>query len=264
MSATLDALAFSSLVAACVAGALVCAASLALGIPISPEVVILAAAGTLVVYNVDRLRDLEQDRLTSPARTAFIEEHRIAILALVVGSAVVAGGSALHLDARIWALCGGALALGLLHRRLKGIQVFKTGYQVAAWLAVVVGLPLLAAEPGDRPELAEVAYVVAVLGLSLIANFIVSDMDAAGSSEAALEPDAGAARRQRRARRAAILLSALAACLALAGSGPLPPLALVPAAEILALLLYRPDERYELVVVDGALALGGFGSLLVR
>ena len=50
----------------------------------------LAAAGTLVVYNVDRLRDLEKDRLTAPARSAFVERWRGPLLALTAAAAVAA------------------------------------------------------------------------------------------------------------------------------------------------------------------------------
>ena len=44
----------------------------------------LAAAGTLVVYNIDRLRDVDRDRLTCPARTRFVERWRSALTALTL------------------------------------------------------------------------------------------------------------------------------------------------------------------------------------
>ena len=62
----LDAVVFSSLWLALTAAALLVAASGALGATADPRAVGLAFFGTLVIYNLDRLRDLERDRATSP------------------------------------------------------------------------------------------------------------------------------------------------------------------------------------------------------
>ena len=65
-----DALAFSSLLPAGAAAALLGAAAAALSIPTPWASVGIAAAGTLVVYNVDRLRDVARDRSrTEPQAT---------------------------------------------------------------------------------------------------------------------------------------------------------------------------------------------------
>lgn len=75
MIALLDAVAFSSLWVAAAAGVLCAAASLAMGVPPLASVVGIAVTGTRVVYNVDRLRDLERDGLTTPHRSAFVARH---------------------------------------------------------------------------------------------------------------------------------------------------------------------------------------------
>jgi hypothetical protein len=62
----LDALIFSSLWGAAAVSALVAASSRAMGVEIAPDAVGLAFSGTLVVYNLDRLRDLDGDRCSSP------------------------------------------------------------------------------------------------------------------------------------------------------------------------------------------------------
>ncbi len=61
-----DALVFSSLWLAATAAALAAAASRGMGAPADLRAVALAAAGTLVVYNVDRLRDVDRDRFIAP------------------------------------------------------------------------------------------------------------------------------------------------------------------------------------------------------
>ncbi len=67
----LDALVFSNLWMTAAAGALIAAASRAMGTTIHPEAVGLAFAGTLVIYNIDRLRDLHRDQRASQDRSAF-------------------------------------------------------------------------------------------------------------------------------------------------------------------------------------------------
>ena len=39
------------------------------------------------------------------------------------------------------------------------------------------------------------------------------------------------------------------------------PLGLIPAAELAAILAYRPGERYRLIAIDGALAAGALGAI---
>ena len=66
----LDAVAFSSVWVAAAAGALCAAASLAMGVTPAFSVAGIAVSGTLFVYNVDRLRDFDRDRATTPQRSA--------------------------------------------------------------------------------------------------------------------------------------------------------------------------------------------------
>ena len=89
--ASVEALAFSAVLPASVAGTLVMVA----GFSLVGEALYLSAglafAGTLVVYNVDRLRDLERDRRSSPRRSAFVSQHSSLLVGLVVlGSAAAA------------------------------------------------------------------------------------------------------------------------------------------------------------------------------
>ena len=87
LARAVDAAVFSSAWLAAAAAGLVAASARAMEIPLDPRLLGLAAAGTLVVYNVDRLRDLERDRLTAPARSAFVERW---CDALVLGTGAAA------------------------------------------------------------------------------------------------------------------------------------------------------------------------------
>ncbi|MCA9512339.1 MAG: hypothetical protein KC560_16640, partial [Myxococcales bacterium] len=98
--AALDAIVFSSAWTGAAAVALTAAAARALGVEAPPAALALAFGGTLVVYTVDRLRDLERDRLTSPARSAFVARHRGALAAAVAIAAAASGAAALALPAR--------------------------------------------------------------------------------------------------------------------------------------------------------------------
>jgi len=247
----LDALLFSSVGAAGVASALVLAAGPALGVRPGSTALGLAFAGTLVVYNVDRLRDLQDDRRTAPERSAFVRSHGggLALLAALAG--LTAGSFALALGPVAWWLCGAVLELGLLHRRLKRLPGLKTLYVTGAWLAVVVGLPALTAAPVEDVR-AGVLWVSAVYAGAIGPNLMVSNLRDSENLAARAGP-----------RSVLRLARAIAACgvgIALFGPGAVRPLACVPLAELAALACYRPTERYGLAAVDGALALGAVAA----
>jgi hypothetical protein len=244
----LEALAFSGLWAGAVAAALTWAAGSAIGgtggLPRLGWACGLAAAGTVVVYTIDRLRDLQRDAATSPARSAFVSRHRVAMQGLAVGAALLCVPLALQLPQVIWAICGVVLGLGLLHRRLKDHERLAIGYVSLAWVAIVVGLPAVLA-PWSPARVAVFAVTAGCLGLAVASNAMASDLRG-------LPYDARAALTLRRARHLA-----LAGALVPIAFAPLRALALVGVAAWIALALFRPDERYGLIVLDGALLVGG-------
>ncbi len=245
----LDALAFSSVWLAAAGGALCAASSLAMGFPPALPVVAIACAGTLVVYTVDRLRDLERDRATTPARSAFVARHARVLTGLATAATLVALGLAGTLGTRPVLLLAPVLALGLAHRRLKRLPFAKAAYVAAAWLAVVVGLPAVVAA-GET----NLRWVAILLAAALLANAIASNVRDGEAAISRLGP-----RRPLRIARALAALGALA-------PPPVRPLAAVPAAILAALLGFRPSERYGLIVVDGALLAGALVAIgvLVR
>lgn len=245
----LDALAFSGLWIAAAAAALCGVAGLAMGVGILWPALAVAACGTLVVYDVDRLRDLQRDRLTAPARSAFVARHTRALRALCVAAGAGAIGLAPGLGARPVVLLACVLALGLAHRRLKDVPFAKAAYVSAAWLAVVVGVPALAAA-GER----HVGWIAATLGLALFANAVASSIR---DAEAAAARFGGV--RTLAAARAFAMAGVAAGALA---PGAVRPLAAVPLVTLMALARFRPTERYGLLVVDGALLAGAGLALL--
>lgn len=245
---TLDALAFSSLGAAAIAAALVFAAAAPMGAGRPWRAAALAFAGTLVVYNIDRLRDLERDRSSCPQRTEFIDRHRAGLTALCAGGGAAAASLILTTGVATWALCGTVLLLGLLRHRLEGFPQLKTLYLTLAWVAIAVGLPAFGA-----PEVQRVPWVVVVFAGALGANVVA--MGARGIDRFELGEAA------HRTLRKAGGLALGGAVVALAGPVELRPLVWIPLAELAAILGFRPSERYALLVLDGALFAGALPAV---
>jgi hypothetical protein len=239
----LDALVFSNLWMAAAAGALVAAASRAMETAIRPEAVGLAFAGTLVVYNVDRLRDLHRDQHASRDRSAFIAEHEHRLSALTG----VAAAASLYLGARAGWLAAlmllPVLGVGLSHRRLKRFENAKIVYIAASWTCVGVGLPAVLA-----PHVQGVQWIASILAATMLANVIAFNVRDEG------------ARIERVRRRHALQIARICAGVgvAIGAFAPSPSNALVaiPLATLLALVGYRPTERFSPLFVDGALLVG--------
>ena len=254
MRAVVDALAFSGMWVALAAATLTAAAGAALGCPAGAAVLVLAFAGTLAVYTLDRLRDVARDRATAPTRTAFVVRHRAGLAAAPLVASGVAAVAALRAGWAAAAVAAGVLGLGMLHRRLKRVLFLKPLYLTAAWVAVTVGLPALSA--ATPPLAARLAWVIAVQTLAVLANVIASNVRD-GEGAATLIGS-------RRALAVAQLVAGAGVAVALLGPVAVRPLAAVPLAMLVALAAFRDGERYGLVVVDGALLAGGVAALALR
>ncbi len=248
----LDALAFSSLLVAAAAAALAAAAGSVLTGRSQPLPAALAFAGTLLVYNLDRLRDLERDRASTPLRADFVAANRRALLGLAAVGGVVCvpllGSLVLRVGATPVLWLTPALVLGLLHRRIKHVPLLKPLYITTAWLLVVVALPAVA---GGAAR--EGAWVTAILAPAIFANAIASNVR---------DREAGAARYgPRLPLRVARLLAGLGCAAGVLAPAAARPLAAVAFATLAALVAFRDGERYGLLVVDGALLAGALVAL---
>jgi hypothetical protein len=246
VQAAIDAFSFAGLLVGLAAAALAATASLALGLAVRPAVVCVAFAGTLVVYNVDRVRDLQRDRATAPMRTRYLERHgrSIRIVTVLAGAVALAAGASLG-GAPV-ALLAACLALGLLHRRLKRVVYAKALYITTAWLAVVVGVPALSASAAV--PLGRVVWTALLLGAALLANATASSVkdEEAAAARHGVAPTLWLAR----------ALTAAAALASACAPSALRPLAWIPLATLVALLGFRASERYAALVLDGALLAG--------
>ena len=249
MSGAIDAIGFGNGVVAAAAAALAAAASRAMELRPDPWVLLLAASGTLVVYGLDRMRNVARDGAKAPLRTAWVERHRRTLLATTGFATACALTAGVLCGPRVIAVAAGVAALGLAHRRIKHLVFGKPAYLILSWTVVAVVLPL-ARDPGGR----HVAWVAGVVALAMWANVILSNLKDREGAAAFF----GA----RMARRAAFFWSLAGTGLALAGPASVAVLAPIPALTFVAVLFFRPSERYAVWAVDGALLAGSVVSLL--
>jgi hypothetical protein len=231
----IDALLFSGAWVALAAASLTAASFRVFGAPPQPPVVALAFFGTLAVYAIDRLRDLDRDRATSPLRSAFVARHQHALTAIALVAAIASVACAASAGPRAIQISAVVATIGLLHRRLKRLSALKPIYLVLAWLAVVVGLPAAIVAPA-----ANAGFAALVLVPALFANV--------------------AAPRSLVVARA---LALLGVALAVVAPSSVRPLGAVALATAVALLRFRRTERYGLGILDGALTAGALATLMV-
>lgn len=245
-----DAVAFSSLLAAAIGFALSMVSSLALAAPDRLHWALLTSTGTFVIYNLDRLRDTSRDASTAPDRTAFVERNRGPLTLAVAAASILFGGLLFAAPQRVILLCLGVGLVGLLHRRIKRASAFKALYVSLAWVAACVGFPWLAR--GGALLAADAAWAGGVLAATLIANLAASNVR---DGEAQFQPT-----RPERVlifARGSALLGIGLACLA---PPAIAPLGWIAAAELATLVRFQKNERYGLLVIDGALLLGSLAS----
>jgi hypothetical protein len=239
----LDALVFSNLWTAAAMSALVAASFRAMDVAIAPEAVGLAFSGTLVIYNLDRLRDLGRDRCGSPDRSAFVSAHESRLVGLATVAAAVAVFFAARAGAWAVAVLLPALGLGLFHRRLKRFENAKIFYIAASWTCVGFGLPAVVARSAH-----DLGWVAAIVSASLFANVCAFNVR---------DERTGAARIGRpRALWVARLCAGFGIALGAFAPFPANTVVAIPLATLLALLAYRPSERFSPLFVDGALLVG--------
>ncbi len=219
-----------------------------MGLPFPTRAGGLVFCGILLVYNLDRLRDLERDRLTSPRRSAFIERCRKLLWILVLFSAL--GASLLLLNApwRVQLIAVAVLLLGFAHRRIKRLAYFKELYLSAAWLLGILGLP--ASYATGAQHLSQCAWV---LGPALLAN----DMAASLRDSEGITKRIGCGPTLQWSR----VIALLGVGVGVFATESVQPLTAVPALTALALFSYRPGEAYGFLAVDGALFAGALIAL---
>ena len=143
LSRAVDLFLFSGLCPAAVAAAFVAVCHEALfggAAPMPWSAITLAAAGTLVVYTLDRLRDLSEDGLSSPARTDFVRRNATLLMTFCGLALGISALTAWQQPPLAWLFLALAFGLGVFHRRLKGHPTFGILYVAAAWVAIPIAV----------------------------------------------------------------------------------------------------------------------------
>ena len=247
--------AFSSGLAAAIGASLTLVAARALEAPGSRLWALLAASGTFIVYNLDRLRDVEQDRKSSPLRTAYIERNRERLYVAVGFAALALAAGLLNTPIPVIALLAVIGSIGLFHRRLKGFTQLKAAYVSVAWAAACIGMPWIA----SGRDLGAGAWISAILLPTLAANLVASNLGDEGFGD--LDVD-DSPRHRILDLRSARAFCAFALVVALVAPADFRPLLWIPVCEGIALAGYRPEELYRAIVVDGAILLGALASFI--
>ena len=141
------------------------------------------------IYGLDRLRDVARDGARSPLRTAWVERHRRALVAMTALAALGALVAGWLCGARVVAVAAGVAALGLAHRRIKHWTFGKPLYLILSWTAVPVALPL-ARDPSGR----HVGWVAGVVLFSMWSNVILSNLKDREARRRVLRPASRAPR----------------------------------------------------------------------
>jgi hypothetical protein len=243
--------AFSGGLAAAIGAALSSVASHTLSAPDALTWAFLTAAGTFIVYALDRLRDIDRDQASSPLRTAFVVRNRNFLYSMVGITAIGFGIAILTAPASILVLCGIIGGIGLLHRRLKDHAALKAAYVSLAWVMTCVGIPWLAS---GRPALG--LWLASIMLAALSANLVASNLqEHKPGSPSGFDPiDDGAVLWGARA------IALIGILLALIAPAAMRPLVWIPVCEALALVGFRSTERYSQFAIDGGLLIGAIAS----
>jgi len=128
---------------ALIAVVLTAAAARALDLRPAFSVLAMVALGSFAVFSLDRLADRVRDRATKPRRGRFVDRYTGFLLSTALVAAAIAGLLALLAGPGVSVLMALVAALAALHLPLKRSPGVKPTYIAAAWLLVVVGLPVV-------------------------------------------------------------------------------------------------------------------------
>jgi hypothetical protein len=212
----------------------------------------LAFSGTLVVYNIDRLLDLKADQITSPARSHFVATHRKQLTALSIAASAAALYCAVHAGWLTSLFLLPVFAIGITHRNLKHFQTAKIAYIAISWVCVVVGLPATLS-----PLTQQLPWVTLIMAMTMTGNVIAFNVRDPRTNAAQI-----ARARPPRAIFHARACAALGVAFGIFAPAPAERLIAIPTLTLIALLAYRPTERFAPVAMDGALLVGALITIV--
>ncbi len=210
--------------------------------------VLLVFFGTLLIYNIDHLKDIKSDKVTNPERTDFIEKNKSLLKAIVVVSLLASTYLLFQIGIYKTLILIPAFFIGIFHWKLKKNKVFSILYITLSWTVVVTIFPLM----GEFYSRKDLVLLTTIFGLVFMANASVFVASEHGSKTVG------------RAVISSKIIVVIALVIALLLSTEMRPLAFIPALTLIALIYYKPDERYNLFIMDGALLVGGLLSVLYK
>ncbi len=127
--------------------------------------------GTLTIYNIDHLMDLNNDESTNPQRVNFIKNNKILIYIIITLSFIICSASVFVIDIKIILILVIPFVLGLLHRKLKSNSFFSAIYITFSWLIVTMLLPAYLSNKTNQ-----ILWIFIVIGILLLCNAYMSSL----------------------------------------------------------------------------------------
>ncbi len=236
-------LGYTGSIAAMLATALAIYTFIFLNTGINYMLLVLIFCGTLVIYNIDHLRDVNFDQATNPQRVNFIIHNKSLIYLLTGLSILVSILTIYYLGFNILPILVIPFIFGLLHRRIKSNPLISATYITLSWLIVTVWLPAYVAG-----KLNDVVLLAIVIGIFLFCNAYTSSLRKKSYAVKHV--------------RYLIYISLLDLLIILVLRGNYT--GIIPASlfTTLALTNYMDDENYELIFFDGLQLSGTIISIL--
>ena len=165
-------LAYTGIIAATLAASLTLLTFTFLNTGVNSILLTLIFFGTLTIYNIDHLRDLNYDESTNPQRVKFIKYNKFLIYFIITLSFIICIVSVFKIDFKIIPILVIPFVLGLLHKRLKSNSIFSAIYITSSWLIVTVFLPAYIAN-----KTTHLLWISIVIGILLLCNAYTSSLD---------------------------------------------------------------------------------------
>ena len=239
----IESLAYTGTIAAMLAASIAIFTFLFLDSEINYILLVLIFCGTLVIYNLDHLKDIKSDKATNPLRVNFIINNKRLIYLITVLSMILSVLAVYYLGIKLIPIILLPFLLGLIHRIIKNSPLFSAVYITLSWLMITVFLP---AYLTDKPK--EIIIISIIVGIFLFCNAYASSI-----------------RKKFYAKKYArylLYLSLLNLLIILVLRGSY--IGILPASifTTMALSNYMDDENYEVILLDGMQLLGTILSIL--
>ena len=228
----IESLAYTGTIVAMLASSLAIFTFLFLNSEINYILLVLIFCGTLVIYNLDHLKDINSDKNTNPKRVNFIKDNTRLIYLITGLSMLLSLLAVYHLGIRILPIIVLPFLLGLIHRIIKNSPLFSALYITLSWLMITLYLPAFLT---DNPK--NIITLSIIVAIFLFCNAYASSIRKKHYAE--------------KYARYLLYLSLLNIVIILILRGSY--IGILPASffTTLALTNYMDDENYEVIFFDG-------------